>query len=72
MTHKVHTKFPEHKSDNELDKIMGNHEPLETLEGHHQPELKTNIYSQFRHITGQRGPLNKTILTAKAAITMVL
>ena len=35
-TDKVHTKFLIHKSDNELDEIMGYHELLEILEEQHQ------------------------------------
>ena len=43
-TDKVHTNFLIHKSNDELDKIMGNHKFLEILEEQHQHELKNNTY----------------------------
>ena len=51
----VHTKFLIHKSDDELDEIMGYHKLLEILEEQHQCELENNTYWQFKHITGHQG-----------------
>ena len=58
-TNEVCTKFLVHKSDDELDEIMGYHELLEILEEQHQQELENDIYQQFKHITGPQGPLRK-------------
>ena len=56
-TDKVCTKS--HKSDDELDEIMGYHELLETLEEQHQQELENDIHWQFKHVTGHESPLSK-------------
>ena len=48
-----------HKSDDELDEIMGYHELLEVLEEQHQCEQENDTYWQFKQITGHQGPLNK-------------
>ena len=64
-TDKVHTKFLIHKSDDELDQIMGYHELLETLEEQHQCELENDTFWQLKQKTGHQGPLNKDDMNYK-------
>ena len=71
-TETVHTKYLIHKSDDELDKIMGYHKLLEIPEQQHQHELEKETYWQFKQTTSHQGPLTKMRQTTRDLATILM
>ena len=60
-TDNIHTKFLIHKSDDELDEIMGYKKLLEILEEQHQCDLDNNTYWQFKQINVSQNTMQSTL-----------